>query len=250
MSKVRLGVRTQVEPRVDRACASRVSAVTGSSPRRSRMMMSRLTSSSSRCRRVEADHRASRRQRAGPTPSIVGPRVRWSRSTMRSATDRGRGRRSTHAGAELDVARPLGRRGDEDLRRGDDLAAGGVVLAYPGLVVAQAIQVLDELEVSLERERRVLAGRMERRQEDAEAIRRSLRPLVDLWDDTPVTDLVGKSDAAPSWCDERAGKGDGGGARRALVAVTGRDPARARRCDVGDGSRSTCAGGTASAPAP
>jgi hypothetical protein len=54
------------------------------------------------------------------------------------------------------VARALSGGGDEDLRRGDDLAAGGVVLADPRLVVAEAIEVLDEREVALEGERGVL----------------------------------------------------------------------------------------------
>ena len=103
------------------------------------MMMSRLTSSSSRVsvglRPIIAESVGSE---PGPTPSIVRPRVRWSRSTIRSATHSGLwyGDRR-HAGAELDVAGALGRGGDEDLRRGDDLAAGRVVLADPGLVVAR-----------------------------------------------------------------------------------------------------------------
>ena len=58
--------------------------------------------------------------------------------------------------------------GDEDLRRGDDLAARGVVLADPRLVVAQLVEPDDELEIALEGERRVLAGRVERGEEDAE----------------------------------------------------------------------------------
>ena len=41
------------------------------------------------------------------------------------------------ARAEHDVLGALGRGADEDLRRGDDLPAGGVVLADPGLVVAE-----------------------------------------------------------------------------------------------------------------
>src|SRR3954469_18461257 len=57
--------------------------------------------------------------------------------------------------------------GDEDLRRGDDLAAGGVVLADPRLVVAQAIEMLDEREVALQSKRGVLARRVKRRNEDA-----------------------------------------------------------------------------------
>ncbi len=72
------------------------------------------------------------------------------------------------AGAEADVLGALRGRRDEHLGRGDDLVAGGVVLAEPGLVEAEAVQVLDELEVALERQRRVLPHRVERGQEDAE----------------------------------------------------------------------------------
>ena len=72
------------------------------------------------------------------------PRVRWSSSTMPLGHPQRVvvGQRG-HAGAELDVARALGGGGDEDLRRGDDLAAGRVVLADPRLVVAEAVEVLD-----------------------------------------------------------------------------------------------------------
>ena len=73
------------------------------------------------------------------------------------------------ARAELDVLGPLGRGGDEDLRAGDDLGAGRVVLADPRLVPAEPVEVLDQLEVAFDGERRVLAGLVERRHEDAEA---------------------------------------------------------------------------------
>ena len=53
------------------------------------------------------------------------------------------------AGAEADVPRALGGGGDEDLGRGDDLVAGAVVLADPGLVVAELVEVLDQLHVAL-----------------------------------------------------------------------------------------------------
>ena len=53
--------------------------------------------------------------------------------------------------------------------RGDDLAARRVVLADPGLVVAELVEVHDQVEVALQRQRRVLAGRVERRHEDSEA---------------------------------------------------------------------------------
>jgi hypothetical protein len=74
-----------------------------------------------------------------------------------------------HPRAELDVLRALGRGGDEDLRRRDDLAAGGVVLTDPRLVVTELVQVLDDREIPLDRQRRVLAGRVERGEERAEA---------------------------------------------------------------------------------
>ena len=106
----------------------------------------------------------------GPTPSMKRPRVRWSSCTARSATMYGLWYATLiDAGAELDVAGPLGRRGDEDLRRGDDLGAGGVVLADPGFVPAELVEVGDELEVALDGQRRVLPGSVERRHEDAEA---------------------------------------------------------------------------------
>jgi hypothetical protein len=74
-----------------------------------------------------------------------------------------------HTGAQLDVAGALGGRRDEDLRRGDDLAAGRVVLTDPGLVVAELVEVLDQVEISLQRPRRVLSGRVERGHEDPES---------------------------------------------------------------------------------
>ena len=43
-----------------------------------------------------------------------------------------------------------------------------MVLAEPGLVVAELVEMLDELQIALERERRILADRVERGQEDPE----------------------------------------------------------------------------------
>ena len=76
---------------------------------------------------------------------------------MRSATQSGLwyGDRG-HAGAQPDALGPLGGGGDEDLRRGDDLAAGGVVLTDPRLVVAEPVEVLDQLQVALQRQGGVL----------------------------------------------------------------------------------------------
>ncbi len=67
----------------------RVVAVTAS-PRSSRMTMSRFSSSSTRVSvgfsPIIAESVGSE---PGPTPSITRPRVRWSSSTMRSATQSG-----------------------------------------------------------------------------------------------------------------------------------------------------------------
>ena len=80
-------------------------------------------------------------------------------------------RQRVDAGAELDVLGALGGGGDEHLGRGDRLEAAGVVLADPRLVEAEAVEVLDQLEVALHAERRVLPDRVHRRQEDPEAQR-------------------------------------------------------------------------------
>ncbi len=88
--QVRLGVRAQVQPRVDEL----VRSASRPSPARrrvsSRMMTSKLSSSSSRVsvglRPIMAESVGSD---PGPTPSIARPRVRWSSRTMRSATQSG-----------------------------------------------------------------------------------------------------------------------------------------------------------------
>ena len=120
--------------------------------------------------RVEPEHDGVGRQGAGtdaehePAPRHVvelhGPLGDHVRVVVGDADD---------ARAELDVLGPLGRGGDEDLRAGDDLRAGRVVLADPRLVPAEPVEVLDQLEVAFDGERRVLAGLVERRHEDAEA---------------------------------------------------------------------------------
>jgi hypothetical protein len=65
------------------------------------------------------------------------------------------------------VARALRRAGDEHFRAIDDLEAGRMVLADPGLVVVQSVEVDEQIHVALEREQRVLIRRMERREKDA-----------------------------------------------------------------------------------
>ena len=57
-------------------------------------------------------------------------------------------RQRHHAGAEADLPGALRRRGDEDLGRGDDLEAGRVMLADPGFLVAEPVQILDQFEVA------------------------------------------------------------------------------------------------------
>ena len=73
------------------------------------------------------------------------------------------------ARTEADVLGALRGGRNEHLGRGDDLVAGGVVFAEPGLVEAEPVQVLNQLQVALECQRRVLPHRMEGGQEDAEA---------------------------------------------------------------------------------
>ncbi len=73
-----------------------------------------------------------------------------------------------HARAQPDVLGALRHRRDEHLRAGDDLVAGRMVLAEPGLVEAERVEVRDEVEVAFQRQRRVLPHGVKRSQEDAE----------------------------------------------------------------------------------
>ena len=87
-------------------------------------------------------------------------------------------RQRVDAGAEPDVLGALRRGRDEHLGRRDDLVAGGVVLTDPHLVEAEAVEVDDQVEVALERERGVLPGRVERGHEESEAHPRIRCPKV------------------------------------------------------------------------
>ena len=69
-------------------------------------------------------------------------------------------READDAGAESDAVRPLRRRGEEHLGRGDHLPARRVVLAAPELVEAEPVEVGGELDVTLEQQGRVLSGRV------------------------------------------------------------------------------------------
>ena len=59
-------------------------------------------------------------------------------------------------------------RADEHFGRGDGLPAGRVMLADPGLVVAELVEPFDQLHVARHAQRRVLADPVEGREEDAE----------------------------------------------------------------------------------
>jgi hypothetical protein len=59
------------------------------------------------------------------------------------------------AGAEPVMARASGRAGDEHLGTGDDLETAGMVLADPGLVIVQPVEMLEQFHIAFERERRV-----------------------------------------------------------------------------------------------
>ena len=154
--------------------------VTGSSLRSSSRIASSASSMRSRCSATGMPiMNASDGSAPGPTPSMTRPRVRWSSSTS-AVGEHERvvvGQRAD-ARAEADVLRALRRGRDEHLGTGDDLVAGRVVLADPRLVEAEAVEVHDQIEVALERERRVLADGMERCEEDAELVAAICRPRL------------------------------------------------------------------------
>src|SRR4051794_13968033 len=70
------------------------------------------------------------------------------------------------AGAEPDMAGALGGEGDEDLGRRDDLITGRMVLADPGLLEAELVEVDDQVEITFKALGRILLIGMEGRQED------------------------------------------------------------------------------------
>ena len=121
-------------------------------------------------RHVEPDHRRVGRKRAGPQAEkkaalrhVVKLHCAF-RNPQRVVIAR-----ADHARAQLDGACPLRGCGDEDLGRRDDLAAGRVVFADPRFVESETIEVLDEREIAVDQQRRILAGGVERCHEDAEA---------------------------------------------------------------------------------
>ena len=71
-------------------------------------------------------------------------------------------------GPEPDVPRALRRAGDEQFRAGEDFHAAGMVLADPGLVISQPVEMLEQKHVPLHRLGRVLLHTLEGGQKDAE----------------------------------------------------------------------------------
>ena len=70
-----------------------------------------------------------------------------------------------HAGPELDALGPLAGCRQEHFRRCDHFPAGGMVLAAPELVIAEPIELLDQIEITAELQHRVLADRVMRGEE-------------------------------------------------------------------------------------
>jgi hypothetical protein len=81
-----------------------------------------------------------------------------------------------HAGAELDALGALAGGGQKHLRRGDHFPARGMVLAAPEFVIAERVELLDEIEVAAELQHRMLADRVMRGEESSEFEARHLFP--------------------------------------------------------------------------
>src|SRR5271155_2154667 len=67
------------------------------------------------------------------------------------------------------MPRALRRRGNEHFRAGDQLEAARMMLADPRLVIIQPVEMLEQFEVALDRERRVLVVVVKRREKNAAA---------------------------------------------------------------------------------
>src|ERR1700730_10550756 len=76
-------------------------------------------------------------------------------------------RKADDAGAQPNRPLPSSRHGHEDFRRSADLRSRRMMFAEPRFVIAAAIEPLDELKITLQRERRIDAWLMKRRQKDA-----------------------------------------------------------------------------------
>src|ERR1700716_2756737 len=78
---------------------------------------------------------------------------------------RGRG---AHAGAEPDAFGALAGGGQKHLRRCDGLPARGMMLAAPEFIVAECIELLDQIEVAAKLQHRMLANRVMRGEKGSE----------------------------------------------------------------------------------
>ena len=78
-------------------------------------------------------------------------------------------RNRDHAGAELDAMGDHRGGGQHHLGRRDRLPSSGVMLADPEFVVAEIIEERGELQIALQLQSGILAGRMMRCEKDAEA---------------------------------------------------------------------------------
>ncbi len=77
-------------------------------------------------------------------------------------------RQADYPGAQLDVARAVGRDAHENFRRRDGLPTRAMMLPHPGFVKAQGIHPLDQFQIPLQGQGRILVDAMKRRHEDAE----------------------------------------------------------------------------------
>ena len=120
-----------------------------------------------RVRLLDADHRPVGRQRARSDAEHHAPaREMVEQDDALGDPERVVIGEADDAGAELDMARPFGRHRHEDFGRGADLRSRRMMLAAPGFVIAAAVEPLDQLEIALQRERRIDAWLVERRQKD------------------------------------------------------------------------------------
>ena len=167
--EVRVAIRAQVQPGVAHLEPVGLARDGSVAAQQRHDRLQRLVHATPLGGRVDAQHVGVRHQRAG-SAAQHGPAARH--VVELDETLRHQERvvvwQAGHAGAEADMPGPLRRRGDHQLGRGDDLPAGRVMLPNPGLVVAQAVEQLDHLDVAGDGQGRVVAPAVERGEEDAE----------------------------------------------------------------------------------
>jgi hypothetical protein len=73
-----------------------------------------------------------------------------------------------HAGAQLDALGAFAGGGKEHFRRGDHFPARRMMLAAPELVIAERVDLLDEIEVAAELQQWILADRVMRGEKGTE----------------------------------------------------------------------------------